>query len=153
MNPKNKGFTLIELLIVVAIIGLLTSIVSVALNTSRMRARDARRVSDMKQIKAGLDLYFQSGSGYPTEATWAANVGKMLQCGTDNTLVVPHDPLPTYSYTYAGVAPTYSGCGDIVTTGYTVQFFVENKNVYYTVDQAGTVRDAGGNAVSFDSLL
>ena len=63
---KNKnGFTLIELLVVISIIGFLASAALVALNSARMKARDARRLADMVQIQKALDLYYQDNSRYP----------------------------------------------------------------------------------------
>lgn len=62
---KNKGFTLIELLVVIAIISLLSSIVLSSLNSVRMKARDATRLSDMRQIQLALDLYLDSNGQYP----------------------------------------------------------------------------------------
>ena len=62
---KKKGFTLIELLVVIAIIGLLSTLAVVALNSARQKARDAKRVADVKQIQTALELYFNSSSGYP----------------------------------------------------------------------------------------
>ena len=59
---KNRGFTLIELLVVIAIIGVLASVVLASLNTARRKARDARRITDLKQIELALQLYFD-GTG------------------------------------------------------------------------------------------
>ena len=63
---QKKGFTLIELLVVVAIIGLLSTLSIVALNTARAKARDARRVSDIKQIQTALEVYLSENGAYPT---------------------------------------------------------------------------------------
>ncbi len=71
MNQTKKGFTLIELLVVIAIIGLLATLSVVALNNARERARDARRVSDIKQIQTALELYFNANNVYPTQTTVA----------------------------------------------------------------------------------
>ena len=61
------GFTLIELLVVIAIIGVLASIVLASLNSARRKSRDARRITDLKQIQLALELYFdaQSPPQYP----------------------------------------------------------------------------------------
>ncbi len=62
---KNGGFTLIELLVVIAIIGLLSTLSVVALNSAREKARNARRVSDIKQVQTALELYYNDNNTYP----------------------------------------------------------------------------------------
>jgi len=64
-KQKNKGFTLIELLVVISIIGILSTLAVVSLNNARVKARDAKRVSDVKQIQTALELYLSDSDGYP----------------------------------------------------------------------------------------
>lgn len=61
----QKGFTLIELLVVIAIISLLSSVVLAALNDARAKARDARRLEDLRQINNALQLYLQDHAEAP----------------------------------------------------------------------------------------
>ncbi len=62
----KRGFTLIELLVVIAIIGLLSSVVFASLNSARMKARDARRLADLKEMQKALALYADDHGGkYP----------------------------------------------------------------------------------------
>lgn len=69
---NSKGFTLIELLVVIAIIGILASVVLVSLNTARQKARDARRIADMRTIQLALTLYYDAHNAYPVLAAPAA---------------------------------------------------------------------------------
>lgn len=62
---KRNGFTLIELLLVVALIGLISTLAFYSLTVARMRSRDTRRVNDISQLRNALDLYFGSKTTYP----------------------------------------------------------------------------------------
>lgn len=64
-NKYQKGFTLIELLVVIAIIALLTSVILVSLYNARLKSRDAKRVTDIRQIRNALELYFNECRSYP----------------------------------------------------------------------------------------
>ncbi len=66
---KQQGFTLVELLVVIAIIGLLSTLAVVSLGSARAKARDARRISDIRQVQTALELYFATAGAYPTEAS------------------------------------------------------------------------------------
>jgi len=54
---SRRGFTLIEMMVVVFIIGLLASIVTISVNNSRMRGRDAKRKADLDSIRTAIELY------------------------------------------------------------------------------------------------
>src|SRR5512135_2555694 len=68
---SRKAFTLVELLVVIAIIGLLSSIAIVSLGSSRAKARNAKRLADVRQLAQAFYLANNaSGSGtYPPTAT------------------------------------------------------------------------------------
>lgn len=65
---KQKGFTLIELLIVIAIIGLLATLAIVSLTSAQQRARDTKRVADVKALQTALELYYNKNASYPVGA-------------------------------------------------------------------------------------
>lgn len=93
---KNKGFTLIELLVVIAVIGILAAVVLASLNSARGKARDTRRISDLKQIQTALELYHTDNGSYPSTG-------------------VPVGSMPTGSGThYRGVCSSF---GSHATTG------------------------------------
>jgi general secretion pathway protein G len=134
-QTKAKGFTLVELLVVIAIIGLLSTLAVVALGSARSRARDARRISDIKQVQTALELYFADQGVYPIENPTAITLGTdaatdiLTENGFENA------SSPTGSITYMGQVPSnfespasiadYEYLSDATGTSYTITFELE----------------------------
>ena len=119
-NKKSvSGFTLIELLVVIAIIGILATVVLASLNNARRKSRDARRVTDIKQVQLALELYFDGvgNNSYPTgTATCTPSPGALAADDNYNLqplvtsgyiAVLPRDPVTRDCYFYrTKVAPS-----------------------------------------------
>ncbi len=93
-KQKQKAFTLIELLVVIAIIGILATLAVVALQQARSRARDSKRMADMKQVQTALELFFNENGRYPTTEEW--NSGSIVSSSTGETFMysIPSAPTP-----------------------------------------------------------
>lgn len=102
MYTRNeKGFTLIELLVVIAVIGLLSSIILASLNTARKKGRDARRLSDMKQLQTALELYYSDHTAYPESTAQTNTVTALTALVPSQISSLADDPLGgAYHYVY-----------------------------------------------------
>ncbi|MFA5644388.1 MAG: FISUMP domain-containing protein [Patescibacteria group bacterium] len=75
MFKSNKSaFTLVELLVVIAIIGILATLAIVSLQNARSRARDAKRIADVRQIQTALELYFNDNGAYPVSTSVTSSI-------------------------------------------------------------------------------
>lgn len=60
-----KRFSLFELLLVIAILGLLSTLAIIIIGNERQKARDAARLEDMRELEVALQLYFSDNNRYP----------------------------------------------------------------------------------------
>jgi prepilin-type N-terminal cleavage/methylation domain-containing protein len=101
---KQKAFSIVELLTVIAIIGILFSIVVGSTTASRSQARDNKRITDLKEIQLGLALYYDVNKAYPIGTDTSILVTKLV---LDKYLPqIPNDPSGG-QYEYTGTASAY----------------------------------------------
>lgn len=132
---RQKGFTLIELLVVIAIIGILAAIVLVALNSARIKARDAKRAGDLSSLKAAMELYNDDKGSYFVYTTTcdittvngptAAGYNTLVADATVKTFVktVPYDPNGAGGN--ANAKFYYGYCSDANGTAYALSYYSE----------------------------
>lgn len=128
MNRTSEGFTLIELLVVISIIGILVGLSFFGLQGAREASRDARRKSDLEQIRSGLEIYKADCDSYPIGNGYAAGVlattgtslagnGSSTSCAVSNVYIAdipldPTDPNRGYRY-YSADGVTYELCASM----------------------------------------
>ncbi len=135
---SNKGFTLIELLVVIAIIGILSSVVLASLNSARKKGRDARRVSDLKQLQLALELSYDANptAGYPA----TMDIASIVTPGYIS--LIPADPsggTAAYGYARVGTGSGYYLGAILETTGQTALLASDrDDNQVITINGAST---------------
>ena len=69
VDTKLKGFTLIELIVVIAIIGILATIIYPSFSGYLAKGRNSRAFSNARAIKQKIDLIYNDTTSYPVSLT------------------------------------------------------------------------------------
>ena len=97
----KKSFTLIEILVVVTIMSLLASIAAVSYSQFVKQGRDARRKTDIEQIRAAIEMYRNFNSVYPSSVSFGT--GTIADPAPGTTIYMsktPNDPMSISSSGY-----------------------------------------------------
>ena len=91
---------MVELLVVISIIGILATLLLLQLGVARQRARDAKRIVDISQVRTAIELSYDDTGQYPQVATYNALAALVVPKYMTS---LPVDPLNNgnYSYNYA----------------------------------------------------
>ncbi len=135
---NQKGFTLIELLVVVAIIGLLASVVVASLSSARAKARDARRMSDMKSFQVAFAQAKTDGKVLPVQYNHTGNPSFVAFLSPIYLSSVPKEVYPKdansgslYFYCNVNSQGTNNLCfNDNENYTYAIQFLTETKTQF-----------------------
>ncbi len=103
---RQKGFTLVELLIVIALVIIILILVLLSLRTQIMRARDAKRKTDLSRIQKSFEEYVNDRDRYPNEDILDNCESHDLAPYLES---VPCDPSTREPYLYVPVEPVGAG--------------------------------------------
>jgi len=83
-SKNKKGFTLIELMVVIAIIGILASVVIVVLNSARKKGQDSAIQTQMTSLRSQAEIYASTNNGsydnlFIGNNTWASTNAPMQE--------------------------------------------------------------------------
>jgi prepilin-type N-terminal cleavage/methylation domain-containing protein len=134
----ERGFTLIELLIVVAIIGILATVILVSLGNARVRARDARRIAEINAARRLFEMYKAQTGVYPVVSgagTWNDIAVRMETELIAKGIISATDTLPRDMVNSGNRMYSYWGCN----SGQTLRIgaFLEQDNGILSSDYDG----------------
>lgn len=145
----QAGFTIIELLIVIAIIGILATLVLTNFQGAQAKGRDTVRKNDINSLYQKLEEYYNENGGYPN-----GNLSASVLPGIDSGALTDADgtgitytggfitsttaptPAPTNTggeYVYAAYGCAAAGAQGTVTGGctkYVLATYLERESVY-----------------------
>ena len=133
LRNYKSGFTLIELLIVIAIIGILSSVVLSSLSNSRNKAYDAKVKQQLNGFRRAAELYYSNQN--PNSYGPSTLTGSCTVAGTIFTDVSTANGNPNAYLIFTGMNPAPTVVCNSNGTAYAVQSNLKvGTNNYWCVD-------------------
>ncbi len=116
----RPGFTLVELLVVIAILAILSTLGITNFQSTRIKARDLSRKSDLQTIAKSLEAYVNDHRTYPLSdasgkiicqpaTSTICDWGAIFSDGTTTYAVtLPQEPSSTLAYRYVSTGSSYT---------------------------------------------
>lgn len=166
LQSHLKGFTIIELVVVIAIIAVLSGIIISNINEYQAKARDAKRISDLDNIRKALEMYRVANGFYPPVACGYDCNGYYFSSNANWQILenylkpyispLPKDPINNtdgpwtagnYSYAYGNVgrytnSPQYDLAAELETPNHPLS--CKNKCTKYYFNTINWCRACGG---------
>ena len=166
LNKKTtqQGFSVLEFIIVFVFIGMLTALVVVAMDSSRVSGRNAARITQINEYRKAFELYYSDHGHYPVARAGEDIVEEKVmclgdysddKCWIDGTSVSESSEMidaltPEYmrmipygsnqlfaegnEHLYTGMIYFYQNFGDV----YSVKYFMEGLNQDCKLPKTGT---------------
>ncbi len=120
MKRKKIGFTMIELLVSATIIAVLSAIGLVSFRSANMKARNGKRMADLQQVRAALEIYRSDYPTYPNDTVTGdmadiSDAGNLSDYLSSESILDPKTG--TYDYSYDSDGTTYTLCANMEPEG------------------------------------
>ncbi len=118
---KRDAFSLVEILVVVTIISLLAGIAASSYTQFIRQSRDAKRKTDIEQVRAAIEMYRNFNNVYPTAAAAPGmdfGSGAVADATATYLSKLPNDPRSANSYFYEYISSQdYRLCAYLESSG------------------------------------
>ncbi|MFH1412634.1 MAG: prepilin-type N-terminal cleavage/methylation domain-containing protein [bacterium] len=117
------GFSFIEFVIVIVILSILSVLTSSSVHHLRASNRNAKRVADIMEVQAALEMYYRGEGEYPDEIVMG---GTLEKDGVVYMHKVPSNPEPRDDGDCLGEQYEYLSAADY--TSYTITFCISSRS-------------------------
>ena len=141
---NKKGFTLIEIVVVMAIIAVLAALVTGAIVGARKQMRDTQRISDFRNLRIALEVYYGAHLRYPIMLNYqghCSDFGGKANTGVDGWI-------PNLAPNYINELPTDPNQQD---TGWHCYLYYSDGSDYKLLAH-GTPEDYSINSPYYDPV-